>query len=106
MALTRPTLLSQVAFDATQQQNFAFTVSGASAQIVANQLIIRNQKTNDIVYQEKQETFNFVHVVNAGELTNGTYYSATVSVFDAQGNQSPESIPIQFDLTNSKLNIL
>lgn len=96
MSLTRPTLLSQVAFDATQQQNFTFTVSGTSAQIVANQLTIRNQETNDIVYQEKQETFNFVHTVNAGELTNGTYYNATVSVFDAQDNQSPESIPIQF----------
>lgn len=96
MALTRPTLLSQVAFDATQQQNFTFTVSGASAQIVANQLTIRNQETNDIVYQEKQETFNFIHAVNAGELTNGTYYNATVSVFDAADNQSPESIPIQF----------
>lgn len=96
MALTRPTLLNQVAFDATQQHTFGFAVTGASSQIVANQLTIRNQETNDIVYQEKQETFQYIHIVNANELTNGTYYTATISVFDANDNQSPESIPIQF----------
>ena len=96
MALTRPTLLTQVAFDATQEQNFNFAITGASAQIVANQLTIRNQETNDIVYQEKQETFQYTHIVNADELINGTYYNATLSVFDVNGNQSPESIPIQF----------
>lgn len=96
MALTRPTLLSQVAFDATQEQIFNFVVSGSSAQIVANQLTIRNQETNDIVYQEKQETFKYEHIVNADELTNGTYYNAVISVFDADGNESPTSIPIQF----------
>lgn len=96
MALTRPTLLSQVAFDATQAQTFTFAVTSTSSQVVANQLTIRNQETNDIVYQEKQETFQYSHIVNADELTNGTYYTATVSVFDANDNQSPESIPIQF----------
>lgn len=96
MALTRPTLLAMVAFDATQEQIFSFVITGASAQIVANQLTIRNNDTNDIVYQEKQESFKYEHIVNANELTNGTYYNATVSVFDADGNESPTSIPIQF----------
>lgn len=96
MALTRPTLLSQVAFDATLQQTFSFAVTGTSSQVVANQLTIRNQDTNDIVYQEKQETFKYEHIVNANELTNGTYYNAVISVFDAEGNESPSSIPIQF----------
>ena len=96
MALTTPTLLSQVAFDATQPQSFTFTVQGSSAQVVANQLTIRNQDTNDIVYQEKQETFTYTHIVNANELINGTYYNATISTFDNEGNQSAESVPIQF----------
>ena len=52
MALIRPTLLPVAAFDATQQQTFTFTVQGSSAQVVANQLTIRDQDTNDIVYQE------------------------------------------------------
>lgn len=96
MALTRPTLLAMAAFDATKEQIFSFVVTGTSAQIVANQLTIRNNDTNDIVYQEKQESFKYEHIVNANKLTNGTYYNATVSVFDADGNESPTSIPIQF----------
>ena len=96
MSLVRPTLLSLVAFDATQSQTFTFTVQGSSAQVVANQLTIRNQDTNTIVYQEKQETFTYTHIVNANELTNGTYYNATISTFDNDGNQSAESVPIQF----------
>ena len=96
MALVRPTLLPVVAFDATQQQTFTFTVQGSSAQVVANQLTIRDQDTNDIVYQEKQETFTYTHIVNADKLTNGTYYNAVVSTFDASGNESATSVPIQF----------
>ena len=87
MALTRPTLLSQVAFDATQQQTFKF-VAQSSSQITANLLIIRNNDTNDIVYQEKQETFKYEHIVNANELTNGIYYNATITIFDNEGNLS------------------
>lgn len=96
MALTTPTLLTQVAFDATQQQTFYFNVIGTSAQIVSNTLIIRDNDTNTIVYQENQETFKYEHVVNANELTNGKYYNAVIAVLDAEGNQSSYSIPIQF----------
>lgn len=96
MALTRPTLLSVPAFDATSEQIFSFVVTNTGSQVVSNQLIIRNQDNNDIVYQEKQETFKYEHIVNANELTNNTYYSATISVFDSDGNESPSSIPIQF----------
>lgn len=96
MALTRPTLIAVPSFDATQSFTFTFTVQSGSAQIVANQLTIRRQSDNEIVYQEKQETFKYEHIVNADELINGTYYNAVVSVFDADDNQSPISIPIQF----------
>lgn len=96
MALTRPTLLTMAAFDATTEQIFNFNVTGNSAQIVANQLTIRNNDTNTVVYQEKQETFKYEHIVNANELTNGTYYNAIISIFDANGNESPASVPIQF----------
>lgn len=96
MALTRPVLLPVSAFDATQPQTFIFTVPGVSTQIIANQLTVRNQSDNSIVYQEKFETFKYEHEMNADELVNGNYYNATLSVFDSDGNQSPESIPIQF----------
>lgn len=96
MALTRPVLIGVPSFDATQSFTFTFTVQSGSSQIVANQLTIRRQSDNTIVYDEKQETFKYEHVVNANELVNGTYYNAVVSVFDADDNQSPISIPIQF----------
>ena len=95
MALTRPTLNSTAAFDATKQHTFTFNVIGGT-QVVANQLVIRNNVTNEIVYTEKQETYKYEHIVNAGELTNGIYYNAVLITFDAQGNESQASIPIQF----------
>lgn len=96
MALTRPTLIAVPSFDATKPFTFTFTVQSGSSQIVANQLTIRRQLDNQIVYQEKQETFKYEHTVGANELTNGVYYNADVVVFDAEDNQSPTSIPIQF----------
>lgn len=96
MSLTRPTLIAVPSFDATQPYTFTFTAQSGSAQIFANQLTIRTQSDNTVVYDKKQETFKYEHVVNANELTNGTYYNAVVSVFDADDNQSPTSIPIQF----------
>ena len=95
MALTRPTLNSTAAFDATKQHTFTFNVIGGT-QVVANQLVIRNNITNEIVYTEKQETYKYEHIVNAGELANGIYYNAVLITFDAQGNESQASIPIQF----------
>lgn len=96
MALTKPTLLSVSAFDATQSFTFTFVVQSGSTQIVANRLAIRRQTDNQIVYEEKQETFKYEHVVNADELTNGTYYNAELIVYDAEDNASPTSVPIQF----------
>lgn len=95
MALTRPTLISTAAFDATQQHIFTFNVVGGS-QVVANQLVIRNNVTNDIVYTKKQESYRYEHILEANILTNGIYYNAVLSTFDADGNESQVSIPIQF----------
>ena len=96
MSLTTPTLLSQVAFDATTENTFYFNVINSSSQIVSNTLTIRNNSTNTIVYQQNQQTFQYSHVLPANQLSNGTYYNATISVFDSEGNQSSNSIPIQF----------
>lgn len=96
MPLTRPTLIQIPAFDAANEQIFTFAVYGASAQITANTLVIRNQSTNEIVYNQTQQTFRYEHRLPAGTLTNNTYYNATISVSDASGETSSESIPIQF----------
>ena len=95
MALTTPILYTVSAFDATQAQVFNFNVLGGN-QVVANTLTIKNNATLTTVYSETQTTFKFEHILPANTLTNGTYYQATLTTKDAQGNESNASAPIQF----------
>ena len=66
MALPRPVLNTQVAFDATQAHTFTFTVYGSGAQVTANKLTIRKQTDNSIVYPE----WIFYHI-NTCEFIDG-----------------------------------
>lgn len=95
MALTTPILYSVNAFDATQAQVFNFNVLGGN-QVTANTLTIKNNATLSTVYSATQTTFKFEHILPANTLTNGTYYQATLTTKDAQGNISNASAPIQF----------
>ena len=95
MALTTPILYTVNAFDATQEQVFNFNILGGS-QAVANTLTIKNNVTLSTVYSATQTTFKFEHILPANTLTNGTYYQATLTTKDAQGNESSPSAPIQF----------
>lgn len=95
MALTQPILYSKNAFDATEQTTFTFEVIGGS-QVVGNILSIKNSATLQTVYSTQQTTFKFEQVLPANTLTNGTYYTATITTIDANGNQSAASQPVQF----------
>lgn len=95
MALTTPILYTVNAFDATQEQVFNFNVL-AGNQVVANTLTIKNNATLATVYSATQNTYKFIHTLPANTLTNGTYYQATLTTKDAQGNESSPSAPIQF----------
>ncbi len=95
MALTTPILYTVSAFDATQEQVFNFNILGGN-QAVANTLTIKNNATLSTVYSATQTTFKFEHILPANTLTNGTYYQATLTTKDAQGNESSPSVPIQF----------
>ena len=95
MALTTPILYTVSAFDATQAQIFTFNVIGGT-QVVANTLTIKDNATLTTIYSETQTTFKFIHTLPANTLTNGTYYQATLTTKDAQGNVSNVSAPIQF----------
>ena len=83
------------AFDATKAQTFSFNVIGGS-QVVANTLTIKNNATLATIYSQTQTTYKFSHNLPANTLTNGTYYQATLTTKDAQGNESNASSPIQF----------
>ena len=95
MALTTPILYSIPAFDATKEQTFTFAVVGGS-QVNANTLTIKDNATLTTVYSQTQTSYRFEHILPANTLTNGTYYQATLTTKDAQGNESSPSAPIQF----------
>ena len=95
MALTTPILYTVDAFDATKVQTFSFNVIGGS-QVVANTLTIKDNATLATIYSQTQTTYKFSHNLPANTLTNGTYYQATLTTKDAQGNESNASSPIQF----------
>lgn len=95
MALTTPILYSVSAFDAQNSFVFQFASIGG-AQVVANTLTIKDNATLTTVYSATQTTFKFIHTLPANTLTNGTYYQATLTTKDAQGNVSNVSAPIQF----------
>ena len=95
MALTTPILYTVDAFDATKAQTFSFNVIGGS-QVVANTLTIKDNATLATIYSQTQTTYKFSHNLPANTLTNGTYYQATLTTKDAQGNESNASSPIQF----------
>ena len=113
MALVKPIAQGISAFDATQDQTFSFTSSGGS-QVVANQITIRLQDDNSVVYQNKVETYRFEQTVPANTLTNGNYYNFYFNTYDVGGNESEDSNVIQFycfsnptlTLTNLPLNNL
>ena len=95
MALVKPIAQGISAFDATQDQTFSFTSSGGS-QVVANQITIRLQDDNSVVYQNKVETYRFEQTVPANTLTNGNYYNFYFNTYDVGGNESEDSNVIQF----------
>ena len=93
--LTTPILYSVPAFDAQNSFVFQFASIGG-AQVVANTLTIKDNATLTTIYSQTQTTFKFTHTLPANTLTNGTYYQATLTTKDAQGNESNVSAPIQF----------
>lgn len=98
MALTKPQLYieSSYAFDATYEHEFKYLWSSGSNQSVANTLIIRDNETNAIVYNTKQETLLLKHVLPANTLQNGKTYNVCIQVFDRDNNASEISDTLIF----------
>lgn len=95
MALTTPILYTVPAFDATQSQTFKFNVIGGT-QVTGSTLTIKDNVTLQTVYSQTQISYRFEHILPANTLVNGTYYQATLTTRDAEGNVSNPSVPIQF----------
>jgi hypothetical protein len=96
LSLLTPVLSTVNAFDATASNIFTFTVPSGGDQVTKNRLTIINQSSGATVYQSIQTTFAYVHTLVANTLTNGTYYSAYINTYNANGDMSANSNTLQF----------
>lgn len=96
MALTTPIALSINAFDSDYSQLFKFqSINGD--QVVANRLTIRDNSSNEIVYQETQNTYAFVHTLpNENDLVNGNMYNFYFNTINENGDLSENSNVVSF----------
>lgn len=90
----KPVLYNINAFDATQETTFQFIWNGN--QSFGNICVIRNNTTNEIVYQEIETTMQLKHTLPAYTLNNGFLYNVRVAVLDADNNISEYSDPVLF----------
>lgn len=95
MAVTTPIAQYTVAFDGTVAHDLSFVSSGGN-QVVKNRLTVRNNTTNDIVYQNTLETFVFKQSVPPNTLTNGVYYNFYFNTYDVDDNESADSNTVAF----------
>ena len=93
--LTQPIVNPIAAFDATKKQAITFVVIGG-AQVVGNRLIIRNNQTGEIVYNQTQSSMKLEHVLPANSLKNNNFYNAVIYTIDNGNDESVASVPIPF----------
>ena len=98
MALNKPQLYieSSYAFDAKYEREFKYLWPSGNNQSVANTLVIRDNETNTIVYNQKQQTLLLKHVLPANTLQNGKTYNVSIQVFDRENNASEFSDTLIF----------
>ena len=82
------------AFDKTKEQIFSFVWNGN--QSFGNILMICENQSNKVIYQEKQNTMQLKHTLPANTLNNGVLYNARIAVVDIDNNISEYSDPILF----------
>lgn len=92
--MIRPNLHKASAFDSLLGNKFTFTYSGNQA--VKNELIIRDNITNEVVYQEIIQSLQLFHVLSPAVLQNGESYNAQIRVYDIDNNVSDWSNTIVF----------
>lgn len=89
---TSPVLLNKKPFDAEKEHILQFTYSGS--QIFASRLIVKDNTTNEVVYDQKINSMNTTCPIPANTLTNGNTYNFQLSVFDHDDIESSLSSPI------------
>lgn len=95
MALIKPIVNPVVSFDANFPQEFSFTSRGGDL-VYSNKIIIRNNSTNEIVYENKGVTYAFSQTIPNGALTNNGNYNVSFITYDSADNASEESDRVPF----------
>lgn len=93
--LTQPILNPIAAFDATVEHTISFVAIGG-AQVLGNRLVISNNQTGAVVYNQMQTTMRLEHVIPANTLQNGGYYNAVVYTVSSGGEESVASTAVPF----------
>lgn len=82
------------AFDASKEKTFTFIWNGN--QSFGNICVIRDNITNEIVYQATETTMQLKHTIAPNILTNGKLYNVKIAVIDVDNNISDYSDPVLF----------
>lgn len=97
MSILTPILNSPInAFDATISHDFGFFVSPNSDQVVANRLVIQLASDNTEVYNQVSTTFQYIHTLPAGTLSNNQSYIAYLTTFNSSNTESQSSNIVLF----------
>lgn len=99
--MSAPLIQTVIPFDATQDYVLSFSYLGF--QVRKNKVIIRDNTTNLIVYEQKIISTLLKHTVPAKRLTNGMTYNIQVQVYDIDDKGSPLSNMIVFSCAATPL---
>ena len=93
--LTQPIVNPIAAFDATMPQAITFLVIGGT-QVVGNRIVISDNQTGNVVYNNIVNTMKLAHTIPANTLSNGGYYNVVIYTIDNSANESAPSTPVPF----------
>ena len=93
--LTQPIVNPIAAFDSTKEHEITFIVIGG-AQVTGNRIVISDNQTGNVVYNNIVNTMKLAHTIPANTLSNGGYYNAVIYTIDNSANESVPSTPVPF----------
>ena len=90
----KPILYLVPTFDAHSEQEIRFVWEGN--QSFGNICVIRDNLTDQIIYQNIQTTMQLKHILPADSLVNGKLYNIRIATIDINNNTSDYSSPVLF----------
>ena len=92
--MAKPVILRINPFDANK--DYEITLSWSGNRAYANRIIIYDNETNDLVFNDTISTYVLSHIIPAHTLTNGKKYVIQAQTYDAEDIPSPLSDKVLF----------